>query len=229
MDTTFFVGEGESDDAVSLNCKDDYSSCALKQLEMIKRYEDYDHVFFCDDDTFVVGGRLLKSNFKQYNYVGYPCDTHGFSYAHGGAGFWLNKKSIQTINNCIIHPDTIYSDRLVGFILNEHGIALKADFRYNAGKYIGDKGFCNLTPNVDNNYITSHFMPPETMRYVYKHFDMGLPAIKNDYVMTFFDVPVHIMQKGHSWYYGLSGKITGNFSMAHEAELAAFKYLSSIL
>ena len=92
IDYFFFVGHVGVSDAISLPCGDAYEDCAFKQIEMIKFVKDYDYVFFCDDDTYVVIDRLMLCGFEAHDYMGCPCMLYEECVAaHGGAGFWMSK------------------------------------------------------------------------------------------------------------------------------------------
>ena len=232
IDVKFFVGDINCSDAINLPCLDDYQNCYAKQFEMIKQATEYDYVFFCDDDTYIVIDRLLKSDFEQNDYQGFPLQIEDeVVMAQGGAGFWLSNKAIKLILEIGIGDiKTIYSDRLVARIL--HGkIPLKGDYRFNMGKYCNNVGFCNLTPNLSNQYITAHYVKPDKFKEIYEHFKLGKEISPNGYSMNFFGFNIDICEFEGKWIFiSRDLKLTnGVFEMAHEAELSAFNWCKSRL
>lgn len=101
-DVIFFTGQCNADDTISLNCSDDYNSCSEKQLRISQYCEkyDFDYIFHCDDDTFIVPDRFSefepKSHYLGFTYgylQGYNDDPNkyifcDFRYAQGGPGFF---------------------------------------------------------------------------------------------------------------------------------------------
>lgn len=226
----FFVGSHcDEPNVESLNCGDSYKDCGIKQFEMIKFLKDYDHVFFCDDDTYVVVDRLLNSEYENDDYIGCPCNIENSHVimAHGGAGFWMSKKAMNQaleigINHNQFH-NNIFSDRTVAYLMDMAGIKLKGDYRYNLGKYNGNKGFCNLVPNKNNKYITTHFVVPYMFKMIDYHFKHGHPLPINNYSVNFGRNIIVLENKDGTWKYKINGddSFIGNFNMANEAELAA--------
>lgn len=230
IDTFFFVGGDGVEDAVKLECKDDYESCANKQLEMIKNVKGYDYVFFCDDDTYIVPDRLFLSGFEQHDYMGCPCqiDGRGVMMAQGGAGFWLSKKAMN--DGLKVYekypPISTHSDRFVGELMCGT-VKLHGDFRFNLGKYNGNTGFCNLIPNLYNRYITTHFVTPQMMDTIHAHFKEGLPLPPNCYTMSIEGKRVDFSEKSGKWWYYIWGdtQFRGEFELAQYAEMDAYKRL----
>lgn len=235
IDTYFFVGgDGlsaeEADlidrEAEALPCGDSYEDCAKKQIEMIRAVRDYDHVFFCDDDTYVVPDRLLASGFEKYDYVGCPCDVHEWKIvmAHGGAGFWMSRPAMASALLVPFSNQTTFSDRAVGYLMHEAGYKLWGDFRYNLGKYNGDKGYCNLVPTPKNRYVTTHFVQPHMHRIIRMGFQVGV-CLPNTYEMVINGRHVFFLERpnGNWGYMAEGGELVGGFEMAHEAEMAAFR------
>lgn len=105
VDYKFFRGIGSApakEDEVILNCKDDYLSLPEKTMEILKWAvnDNYDYVFKCDTDTYVVLDRLLSSDFKNYDYVGHFNGQLGkpnliysslYTWASGGSGYFLSR------------------------------------------------------------------------------------------------------------------------------------------
>ncbi len=233
----FFLGQHDNYsfvvDETMLPCLDDYQHCSDKQRMMLEAARDgYDYVFFCDDDTYVVVDRLLDLDYiAQHDYIGCPCPIEdGVMMAHGGAGFWLSQKAIRE-GLAQESPETIYSDRLVGHLMHRAGIKLHADFRFNLGKYVGDKGYANLLPNKANAYVSAHFVKPHQFTYLYEHFHRGIPGLPNSYPMNFFGKRVDFSERAGRWWYIVIGETSwrGEFTLAQDAEQDAFNYLQATL
>lgn len=230
VDACFFVGGGtDCDDATCLPCGDAYADCAAKQFEMIRHCRDYDYVFFCDDDTYVVVGRLMESGFQQHQYMGCPCrvDEGNFVMAHGGAGFWMSRAAMAAaLEIGPGHPrvvPTTFSDRLVGNLMTVAGVPLWGDYRFNLGKYVGDRGFCNIVPTLSNRYVTTHFVSPALAAQIYDHFTAGTPLQQMSYYMTIAGRRVLFSEDGGRWSYHVAGGTSrSDFALAHEAEVEAF-------
>lgn len=231
IDTFFFVGGEGCEDATVLPCGDGYEHCAQKQFAMFNHLKQYDHSFFCDDDTYVVVDRLMACGYEQHDYMGCPCHVRDgdMMMAHGGAGFWASKKAINLcLEVGLDDPElkgTTFSDRAVGYAMRKVGIALRHDIRFNIGKYNGKKGFCNLVPNRQNKYITAHYVTPEMAPLLYAHFKEGVPLPANRYSMEFLGVPVNFMEFDGRWFYRIVGtdKLGGWFEFSHDAEVASFQ------
>ena len=228
----FFVGDTDSDDAIRLSCPDDYDHCWLKQMEMIRHLWERSHVFFCDDDTYVVASRLMACGYDQHRYMGCPCEIEGgVTMAHGGAGFFLNRTAMKAINRISpkhdVFKSTTFSDRIVGKLMKIVGIKLFPDFRFNPGKYKDDKGFCNLVPNQSNRYVTTHFVTPQLMELLDHHFKNGGPTPRNIYDMYFGGKRVLVYESEGDWNYLIegTGQAVGGFKLAHFAEAEAFSRL----
>jgi hypothetical protein len=236
-DFYFFVGTREGDqreDAEVLPCGDEYADCAKKQFEAIRfllKYGGYDHVFFCDDDTYVVADRLLACGYEAHDYMGCPClvGEYNIVVAHGGAGFWMSRRAMELADAAPEEDKAVshFSDRALGYVLDRAGIKVHGDFRFNMGKYNNDVGFCNLVPNRENPYITAHYVRPAMFPALHAHFKDGTPLPPNRYGMNFFGMPVDLYEVGGHWGYSLNGGpvmyVGGGFVLAHDAEAAAFE------
>jgi hypothetical protein len=225
IDYFFFVGHVGVSDAISLPCGDAYEDCAFKQIEMIKFVKDYDYVFFCDDDTYVVIDRLMLCGFEAHDYMGCPCMLYEECVAaHGGAGFWMSKKAmVAALDVGLDHPKFIktqFSDQAVGRLLRIAGIKLKADMRFHLGKYVGNRGVCVLVPNRFNRYITTHFISPAKADQVYAHFHSGASLPQNVYTMSICGRRVDFSEHRGNWWYSVWGEsgFRGEFAFAQEAE-----------
>lgn len=113
-------------DVIELNCPDDYLGLPWKTYRILEwaLANGYSHIFKCDTDTYVRPRRMLKSNYHRHDYVGnfvgrkdngrflarrgntvgptivgvprvvYECL---YSWASGGAGYWLSAKAAKYI------------------------------------------------------------------------------------------------------------------------------------
>ena len=122
--------------------------------------KDYDFYFICPTDTYIQIGRFLKSGFEEYDYVGRPWRNpwNKFTYAGGGSGYCLSKKSAQVLADSKI--DTYSEDQWSGTHLGEHGILLHEDRRYSASPHM-DRCCASsdrdpLFPMHSNAQITAH-------------------------------------------------------------------------
>ena len=76
FDLCFFVGQPDREkvqgDEFVLDCPDGYDELPYKTQSII-HYSlngDYDHVFFCDTDTFIIPRLLAKCGYENYDYAG---------------------------------------------------------------------------------------------------------------------------------------------------------------
>ena len=131
------------EDEVILHVPDDYLHGTYKTRESHRwgLERNYDYIFQCFTDTYINLHRLTKSGFERYDYSG----GGTIWYASGGAGYWLSKKAAKHLLN---EPITDWAeDRWTGSIMKKNGIVLHNDLRYDNYP---------RSPQVDNNYITSH-------------------------------------------------------------------------
>lgn len=179
-DYRFFVGSGArrtAADEVPLEVGDGYADLPMK-TKGIARWallKEYDFIFLCDTDTYVVVPRLLDSGFERFDYSGYfhrcvSCvSTDGYchcvgdkgeqlySYASGGSGYWLSAKAMSVIASANLYQDVLDprrdgcstrgEDLQVGWTLGAAGIPCHRDERYRL-RWPGPRG--------DNNVITLH-------------------------------------------------------------------------
>jgi len=102
----FFVGSGydnidENADVINLNVDDDYWGLPGKVAAIYKWVEDnidYDYVFKCDDDTYVVLERLVELTINNHDFIGneFLYDEKK-KFASGGAGYFISKKIMPKI------------------------------------------------------------------------------------------------------------------------------------
>lgn len=222
----FFIGDKESQDkenVINLDCDDGYKGCAEKQLKILEycyNNIEFDYLFQCDDDTYVVIDKFEQYQFvDNIEYLGFPLITHKFNYAHGGAGFFLNKNSINKIlsNNKLneILKKHTFSDAFIGEITKEENIQLTGTYYFNPGKYTLDEiGFAQLLPTKNNCFITAHYITPELMYKTYNHFNNN-EEINNIYLYK----KINIYEKPDGqWYYNYNSICYGPFLSSWDAE-----------
>lgn len=98
-DLKFFVGRALANtkpDEIVLNVPDDYMSLSYKTKAMLSWSveQGYDYTFLCDNDTFLIPDRLMKSGFERYDY---SAEVEHKGYFNGGAGYFVSRKAAQII------------------------------------------------------------------------------------------------------------------------------------
>ena len=251
----FFVGGHHKDeiigDTIYLNCPDNYRWLPLKQFKGISFVRDIfnpDKTFNCDDDTYVVWDRL--KNYKEIDYTGYPVSSYdgSYSYAHGGAGFFLSRKAM---NNLSIFKDTnvvknhIWADSLVGLIMHLTGIPFIGDDNFFMGKYNQGKkimvfdeknnfietkgeGTPAAFPNKFNKLITSHFIKPEQFNLIYNHFKYGEKNIDNQYIRNYDFGNVRFFENNGLWYFQYQENEIGPYESINAVEEGLIQWMNII-
>ena len=88
---------------------DTYENLAKKTLLMLQTslQYDWDFLYKCDDDTYVVPSRLEKllanRDPAQPCFIGCVKDNVGFEYAQGGAGYIISRSALITAIESITH------------------------------------------------------------------------------------------------------------------------------
>ncbi len=140
-------------DTLYVPCGDGYYDLVSKTYNICKfvleNYE-FDYLFKCDDDSYVIIDRLLQVNSDaSYLGTGTFCPHKKVFYAEGGAGYRLKKDAIQCIVDKIdLNNENKFEDSLVGQTLRDNGFKLE-----------DDKRFCQslkIVPTVGNNQISCH-------------------------------------------------------------------------
>lgn len=113
----------------------------------------YDFVFKCDDDTYIFVERLLASGFENHDYSGWSWQNDGYTFASGGAGYWLSRKAMKIISEATDLSEP-REDMWVGALLHKAEIVLHGDSRYNPWP----------PPTIKPDCITIHRLLPAEMR-----------------------------------------------------------------
>jgi hypothetical protein len=104
------------------------------------RYKNYDYYFFVDNDTYVNEVKLksciIKDNFNEDKIYSEPLDKAGRSWAHGGAGYLMNKKVLEKFEHCEILPKAKHSDTNVSQYAFKQGVQMKHFIGLNACCFI---------------------------------------------------------------------------------------------
>ncbi len=114
-------------DEVILQVPDDYRHIAVK-VRAIFQYalaKEFDYVFKCETDSYVVVDRLLKSGFAKHDILG---GAAGRNIA-GGSGWWMSKKAMQAVVNDPIN--TWSDDCWFPTLLRNKGFNVSHDQRYS--------------------------------------------------------------------------------------------------
>lgn len=140
---------------------------------------EWDFLFKCDDDTYVVFDRLIEflktHDPSQDLYIGRQLGKQG--YAQGGAGYILTrtavKKCIQSLKDFYDDEsqNKIAEDYSVGLACKKQQINLTPTFSLstpNPKNTRKDQSPC-LNAIFKDEKITTHYVQPETMRTIYNN------------------------------------------------------------
>jgi hypothetical protein len=142
-DVRFFLAQtniNQTKDEVQLFIPDDgYDGLPFKTRAICHWMvgKTYTHVFLCDNDTFLIPSKLLKSGFEQYDYCGYINETQkgnietgerfpytdernnfypeAYPWASGGYGYFLSRNAAREVASAM--PMTWAEDMFVGQVL----------------------------------------------------------------------------------------------------------------
>jgi hypothetical protein len=141
-------------DEIALRIPDGYMYASYKLRESCRwaLSNNFDFIFQCLTDTYVVPSRLLASGFEKFDYLGTANNER--TALGGGPGFWLSEKSMRFITDAPVNRWNY--DGWVGDILRENKVELQHDSRYtNFG--------LDVSPLKDNDAITSHIANSPTV------------------------------------------------------------------
>lgn len=166
IDVMFFMGGKEptsSDgDLLVLKVDDTYDGLP-KKVHALFRYalehREFDYLFKCDDDTYVVLERLQEIVNRNHDLVGdsnlrigWPC---------GGAGYMLSRKAVEFLAS-LPEPGDGPEDHWVGHMLPGAGMSMVIDERLQGG--------CHRLPHSRNTLVTAHHCPPEVLRHIHRNY-----------------------------------------------------------
>jgi hypothetical protein len=184
MTATFIVGDGPSNDepdVLQVAAPDDYGSLWVKVREAFRyslRFDqpDYDYLFKCDDDTYVVPERIESAITEVKpgrlgQYIGRLCG-HNSDYCQGGAGYLLSRWLVGKLATAPDCPDPLWGeDGWVGCHARSLVRALPC-FRFNAD--------ANKWPTPTNDLISAHRVRTiEHMLDLHARYLCVAPAVPN--------------------------------------------------
>ena len=140
---------------------------------------EWDFLFKCDDDTFVVFDRLIDL-LKNYNpndelYIGCKL-VNPIAYGQGGAGYVLTRGAVRKCIDSLKHfyndksKNKFAEDYSVGLALKEQGINLiHTDLLSTPNPKTAkqDQSVC-IDAIIKHNKITTHYATPETIKTIYE-------------------------------------------------------------
>jgi galactosyltransferase len=173
VDAKFFYGKSSDNrtplaDEIFLNVEDDYEHLPhkMRAIYLYAVKNKYDFVYKADDDGFVWIDRLLRTDYENYDQLGFSNCTHGLGnkcncYITGGAGYFLSKRAMLAVVN---EPITSWAEDLTtGKALRKHNYRRSGHPGFVPGfeKHFVD--IDNLPPNV----VACHAVTPEGMHKLY--------------------------------------------------------------
>ena len=145
---------------------------------------EWDFLFKCDDDTFVVFDKLINL-LEGYNpnddlYIGFPLGQKGIKYAQGGSGYVLTRSAVKkyidvfefnkTSINKFPHPFGRSEDFSMGFSLNYQNVNLiptKLLSTPSPRSARRDQSVC-IDAIIKGGKITTHYVKSQTMYAIYE-------------------------------------------------------------
>ena len=179
VDYKFFLGRHltntPSEDQIFLDAEDNYFGLPEKMKKACAwaLEKEYDYVFFCDDDTYVVVPRLLQAIPQGSDYVGRlrgPSGNWPAPYCSGFA-YWLSAKALKIVAETTLNLDTA-DDRQIGNMLHSAGVQATYDSRFvvalcDMNKVAGQKGLVDTFEdrNTGNTLLHAGVTPVPDYRY----------------------------------------------------------------
>ena len=157
----FFAGGGGGEqaiaeqDVVTLDCSDAYFDVTRKSRKLLSYVLEtyaFDHLFRCDDDTYVDPERLLAMEFGDYTGYDYGSFVGHGPYAHGGAGYCLSRSAAVIAESNMSLETREAEDMSIGDALHRSGMKLHHDERF---RYMWE---VTRLPRSGNDVITAHYV-----------------------------------------------------------------------
>lgn len=168
----FLVGKGsnvdQEFDTIEVDYPDGYYDLPGKVTEFLRHvynHFEFDWVFKCDDDTYVVQDRLNQLVNPNASIIGNNFLTTRGS-PSGGAGYFLRKDIVKALVNDSGLSKTGYEDIIIGEAAIRHGGVPQASTRLGWDM--------SRPPLLDNQQVTCHWCTPLQMRLIHKCFDQKI-------------------------------------------------------
>ena len=162
----FFLGLADGpveEGTVRVNAPDDYEHLPQKVMEYFRyalRVHDFDVLFKCDDDTYVVPKRLVRLASLDADFIGSAqLEREGF--ASGGAGYCLRRSLLSRL---VEEPLDLRGAEDV--MISSAALRLTRRWISTSALYPWDA----LIPSPDNSLVTGHWCSPERMRQIHSSF-----------------------------------------------------------
>lgn len=165
MEAVFFVGNGDGEGAIMedktlvLPVRDDYDGLP-KKVQAFFQYAlanyEFDHLFKCDDDTYLLSERLYDLLLDAHEFVG--SQDWWPSHADGGAGYLLSRRAVETAAQAPC-PESGKEDVWITELLRNAGFELHPTTQLVQNHHI--------FPTQNNRIITVHWCRPEIMREIH--------------------------------------------------------------
>lgn len=152
----FFVGTGYMSagepDVLRIGAPDDYTNLPRKVAALMRyaaAHFEFDYLFKCDDDTYVVAHRLQELAGGDMCALLWNSRT-----ASGGAGYLLSRSLVERIAD-EIHEAGAYEDVEVTLAVRRVNASINSTHRLQLGN--------NRLPAPKNDLITAHWCSPEKL------------------------------------------------------------------
>jgi hypothetical protein len=215
MAALFFVGNGEGvfeKDVVTLPTQDNYESLPKKVQAFFQfslTHYEFDYLFKCDDDTYLLCDRLPELFTDKSDFVG-SADWWP-SHADGGAGYLLSKRAVEIAAQAWC-PESGREDLWVAELLRNAGIELTPSPNL--------KQKHRVFPANDNPIITVHGCRPEIMREIHRGmFEGGHTRVVESFYARHasWEGPFKLLQNGI--FFGGGGNPNGEWEFRENKQL----------
>jgi hypothetical protein len=222
VSAVFFIGAGNVSferDVISLRAPDDYNGLPQK-VRAFFRYAlahfEFDYLFKCDDDTYVLPERLFGLLKLKPGFVGsldwWP------SHADGGAGYLLSREAVRFVAD-EPYPKAGPEDVWVTRTLRSAGIEFQGSplLKYDYREF----------PEAHNRLITAHHCSPAILQAL----DRGLLDLRSGGVRMSFDAthaawrgPFVLLQNG--MFLGGASRPHGRWKLANNRRVLVIDWFS---